>query len=91
MTLNPWRAGMALGVFLGGWHLAWSIMVAIGWADAILQFILRIHFLQLQVSMAPFDVNLAATLVVVTTLVGFVLPVVVAVNKGEGLFIKRRQ
>lgn len=78
MTLSPWRAGMALGVFLGAWHFAWSIMVAVGWADAILQFVLRIHFLQLQISMAPFDVNLAATLVAVTTLIGFILGFVFA-------------
>lgn len=78
MPLNPWRAGIALGVFLGAWHLAWSIMVAVGWAEAILRFILRIHFIDLQIGMAPFDVGLAATLVVVTTAIGFILGAVFA-------------
>ncbi len=79
MTLNPLRAGIALGVFLGAWHLAWSIMVAVGWAEAILRFILRIHFIDLDIGMWPFDIGLAATLVAVTTVIGFVLGAVFAV------------
>lgn len=73
MTLNPWRAGMAFGLFLGAWHLAWSIMVAVGRAEPILRFILRIHFLELQIAMAPFDLKLASMLVAVTAIIGFAL------------------
>ena len=87
MTLNPWRAGVALGVFLGAWHLAWSLMVAVGWAEAILRFILRIHFIDLEIGMSPFDVGLAATLVAVTTAIGFILGALFALlwNSAHGI------
>jgi len=78
MTLNPWRTGFALGLFLGLWHLAWSMLVATGWAQSLLNFVLRIHFLQIAVSMAPFDLSLAVTLIAVTSLVGFLIGVIFA-------------
>ena len=78
MRLHPFRTGIAFGAFLGLWHVLWSGLVATGAAQTVLDFVLRIHFLQLDVRLAPFDVVIAALLVGVTTTVGFVLGLVFA-------------
>jgi hypothetical protein len=78
MRLHPLRTGIAFGAFLGLWHALWSGLVATGAAQAVLDFVLRIHFLQLDVRLAPFDAGLAALLVGVTASVGFVFGLVFA-------------
>jgi hypothetical protein len=70
--ISPWRTGVALGAFVGFWHLLWSALVALGGAGPLIGFILRIHFIDIDVQVAPFDPALAAILVIVTTVVGFI-------------------
>jgi hypothetical protein len=53
-------------------------LVAVGWASAVLNFILRLHFLDLQVMILPFNLADAAGLVGVTGTVGFVIGAVFA-------------
>lgn len=71
--INPSKAGIALGVLLGGAHLVWSVLVALGVAQALYDFILWAHMIHLQFAVGPFDLSAAVTLVVVTTAVGYVL------------------
>jgi len=66
MTISPWRTGVALGALMGGWHLAWSALVALGWAQAVVDFILWIHFIEISAHIAPFKWELAAILVALT-------------------------
>jgi hypothetical protein len=73
MILNPFRTGVALGAFLGLWHLIWSGLVALGWAQPVIDFVLWMHFLRLTVATAPFDASVATMLVAVTAAVGFVM------------------
>lgn len=79
IIISPLRAGAALGAFLGLWHLIWSGLVAAGWAQAVVDFVLWLHFIKLPVAIQPFDIRLAAMLVVLTALVGFVVGWVFAV------------
>ena len=79
MLLHPLRTGVAVGAFLGLWHALWSGLVAAGAAQAVLDFVLRVHFLQLDVRLAPFDLGLAALLIGVTSSVGFVFGLAFAV------------
>lgn len=72
MVVSPWRTGLVFGALLGLWHLAWAGLVAAGVAQPLVDFILRIHFLELPVRIAPFDAALAAVLVIVTSLVGWI-------------------
>jgi hypothetical protein len=58
---------------LGLWHLAWVALVAAGWAQAVIDFVLRIHFIRPSLQIEPFYFGTGATLVVVTTGIGFVL------------------
>jgi thiamine transporter ThiT len=71
MTLSPVRTGLAVGLFAGLWHLAWSSLVALGRAQAVIDFILWIHFIDVPVRLQPFDTARAATLILVTGGLGF--------------------
>jgi hypothetical protein len=71
MTLSPFRTGAAVGLFAGLWHAAWSILVAVGWAQPVIDFILWIHFLDVPVRLQPFDLPRAATLILITGGLGF--------------------
>jgi ABC-type lipoprotein release transport system permease subunit len=78
MVMRPWRTGLVFGALLGLWHAAWATLVAIGAAQPLADFILRIHFIDLPFKIAPFDLATAAVLVVVTSAVGWLGGVVLA-------------
>lgn len=58
---------------LGGWHLLWSILVLTGVAQAIYDFVLWTHMIHLNIVIGPFVATAALTLIVVTSLVGYIL------------------
>jgi len=66
--------GLALGTLTGGLHLIWSILVAVGWAQPLHDWILKLHFVSGPYQqIAPFDIGTAALLVVVTFCVGYIV------------------
>jgi len=77
-TINPIKAGVAFGVVLGLWHLCWAALVAFGVAQAVIDFILRLHFIAPFMQVQPFALPTAAMLVAITALIGFALGVVFA-------------
>ena len=70
--LSPKKTGLALGAFFGLWHLAWSLLIAIGFAEALLNFIYRLHSLNNPYQVGSFSLTRSVALIVVTSLVGFV-------------------
>lgn len=76
--IQPFKAGIAVGSVIGLWHLAWASLVAVGWAKPFMDFVLRLHFVELQYSLAPFAVGTAAALVALTFAIGFVFGLVFA-------------
>jgi hypothetical protein len=78
MHLNPIRTGLVVGVLLALSHAAWSALVASGVAQALINFVLGIHFLRVAVGVEPFNIATAAVLVGVTFVVGFVMGTVLA-------------
>ena len=78
MTISPVRCGLAFGAIVGLWHLLWSGLVAVGAAQTVLEFILRIHFLRVPITLLPFSASIAALLVAVTFGLGFLLGYVFA-------------
>ncbi|MEO6340186.1 MAG: hypothetical protein ABIO39_09130 [Caulobacteraceae bacterium] len=77
-TINPVKAGLATGIVLGLWHLTWAALVALTWAQPVMDFVLRIHFIEPFVHIQAFNLTTAATLVLVTSLIGFVMGAVLA-------------
>jgi hypothetical protein len=71
--INPIKAGWALGTLLGLWHLTWSALVAVGWAQAVIDFVFWMHFIKPVYVIEAFDPAVALVLVIVTSSVGFVI------------------
>ena len=72
-NLNALRVGFALGGLLGLWHLVWSVLVAIGWAQPLIGWIFQLHMMRPPFTVMPFDIGMAALLVIVTSVFGCVL------------------
>jgi hypothetical protein len=70
-TLNRNKTGLVFGALMGGWHLIWSLLVAFGWAQAVADFVFRIHFIKPVYVITAFSFDLAASLVVITAGLGY--------------------
>ena len=77
--INPNKAAIAVGSDVGLWHLVWVTLVGIGWAKPVMDFILRLHFMELQYALAPYSAMTAATLVLLTFTIGAMFGLVFAV------------
>lgn len=73
---NSW--GMIVGVFMGGFHLLWALLIASGLAQPLMDWIFGLHMIQPVYVIAPFNILTAITLVVVTFVVGYVMGSVLA-------------
>ena len=60
-----------MAVLLGGTHLGWSFLVAVGWAQQLLDFLYRLNFLKPVDEVLPFSAGTALMLVLVTSAIGF--------------------
>jgi hypothetical protein len=70
-TLNVQKTALAVGIFLGGFHTLWAILIALGLAQSIYDFILWAHMIHLLITIGPFDGTAALTLVIFTFLTGY--------------------
>ena len=71
-VLNPKKAGMIAGTFAALIHAAWSILVALGVAQGLIDFITRLHFLDSVHVVQPFNFGTAIMLVLVTFFVWYI-------------------
>jgi hypothetical protein len=71
--LDPNKVGASLGLFLGTWHLLWSLLVAVGWGQPLIDFVLWAHMIHLPYVVGPFELARAAVLILLTTLAGYSL------------------
>ena len=78
-TVNPNRAGLVLGTMMGGWHLVWATLVALGWAQAVINFVFWMHFIAPIYVIKPFQAGVAAILIVVTAAFGYLMGYILGV------------
>ena len=72
MQIGVARTGLILGIVISGWHLCWSLLVAMGWAQPVINFVFWMHFITPIYVIEPFGFGRAILLLVVTAAVGFV-------------------
>ncbi|HKO41860.1 MAG TPA: hypothetical protein VJU84_01115 [Pyrinomonadaceae bacterium] len=70
--INKQRLGLVFGTFLGAWHFVWAVLVLSGIAQPLMNLIFRLHFIEPPYTILPFDFGVAATLILVTSMTGYV-------------------
>ncbi len=74
--LNLHKMGLVFGGLLGVWHAIWATMVFLGIAKPFLDWILNLHFLNFQYSIAPFSFSNAIVLVIATFVIGYSIGII---------------
>lgn len=69
--INTVKTGLSAGAMLGLLHSFWAGLVAAGWGQPVLDFVLRLHMISMPMSVGPFDLVTAAGLVGLTATIGF--------------------
>ena len=70
--INPHKVGLVLGAFLGILHALWSILVATGLAQYLINFNLRIHFINPVFTILEFNIGNAILLILITSVIGYI-------------------
>jgi hypothetical protein len=68
---NPNKVGLVAAALLGGWHLLWSLLVLVHWAQPFIDFIFWAHMIQPIYVIKPFDLLAALTLILITAAIGY--------------------
>jgi hypothetical protein len=71
--LSTTMTGLVVGAMMGGVHLLWSLFVAAGWGQSILDFFFWMYFMKPIDLVVPFESTRALTLVAISSTIGFVL------------------
>ncbi len=66
------KVGLVVGSLFGLCHFAWSLLVAFGVAQWLMDWVFRLHFIQPPYTIAPFRLGFAIGLIVFTSIVGYV-------------------
>ncbi len=78
-SFDPTKTGIVSAALFGGWHAFWALLVAVGVAQPLLDFIFRLHMITPPYTVMPFRPGSAVLLIAVTAVIGFVVGYVSAV------------
>ena len=78
-VINPNKVGLVITVLIGGWHVVWALLVLLGWAQPIIDFIFWTHMIRPIYVIKTFDPIAALTLVVIASAMGYVFGYVGAI------------
>jgi len=71
--VDPNRLGIVAAVMLTAWHGVWIGLVAAGVAQRMADFVLRMHAMESEIVVGPFDAGMAALLLAGTALLGYLV------------------
>lgn len=78
-SIDTCKTSLTFAVLLGGFHLVWSVLVALGWAQAILDFVFWAHMITPPFTIEAFNMTAALTLIILTSVIGAVFGYLLAV------------
>ena len=70
--LNTQKVALVVGVFISGWHVLWSILIILGAAQPLLDFIFWIHMISNPYQITGFNLTQSVILILVAFVVGYV-------------------
>lgn len=70
--LNENKVALTFGLFIGGWHLVWSLLIVLGFAQPLLNFIFWLHMLANPYQVTGFVLTQSIILIAVTFTVGYI-------------------
>ena len=71
--LNKNKVGMTVGIFVAAWHVVWALLVSIGVAQEMLDWVLPLHFVGLAVPLIDFSWLNALILVIAAFIGGYII------------------
>lgn len=77
--VHPLKAGVSVGMVIALWHTCWVVLVGLGWAKPFLDFVLKLHFIQVQYQLEPYAGVTAAMLIALTFCVGLMFGIIFAI------------
>lgn len=72
MELNKKKTALVFGTIAGVWHVLWSALVGLGWAQSWMDFVFSMHFLENPLIVGAFSFGTALGLVALTFALGCV-------------------
>lgn len=69
--INANKIGLLFGVLIGGWHILWALLVVLGWAQPLIDFVFWAHMIQPVYLVKAFDPKAALTLIAITFITGY--------------------
>ena len=68
--MNLFRTSIVGGLCLASFHMFWALLVAIGWAQPLMDIVFKLHMLNSPFKVQPFDILLAFGLIGITFAIG---------------------
>lgn len=71
--MNSHKIGLVVGLFFGLWHAFWEVLILLGLAQPLLDFMSSMHSLNNPYTVESFSLGRAIGLVVTTYIVGYIV------------------